>query len=168
MKYYAFYTQSLNYRLDIMHLWSFESHYLITSARNYIKFPVLHCWSENKETNYIYILRCGKCNVTKKKIIIIRVFYPRVGPSRPRRSSGYHTLLWIRGSRVRSRPGSMDFFQSVKILSMTSFGREVKSWVPCRRITARKSTSSRNESLWAKFVGLFTLYVGCDADDLRC
>ena len=29
--------------------------------------------------------------------------------SRPRWSSGYHTRLWIRGSRVRSRPGSMGF-----------------------------------------------------------
>ena len=36
------------------------------------------------------------------------------------------------------------FFQSIKILSMTSFGREVKPWVPCRRFTARKRTSSRN------------------------
>ena len=27
------------------------------------------------------------------------------------------------------------FFQSVKILSMTSFGREVKLWVPCCRFT---------------------------------
>ena len=35
---------------------------------------------------------------------------------RPRSSSGYHTRLWIRGSRVRTRPGSMDFFQSVKNL----------------------------------------------------
>ena len=35
-------------------------------------------------------------------------------------------------------------FQSVKILSMTSFGREVKPWVPCRRFTACKRTSSRN------------------------
>ena len=25
-----------------------------------------------------------------------------------------------------------------------SFGREVNPWVPCRRLTARKSTSSRN------------------------
>ena len=25
---------------------------------------------------------------------------------------GYHTCVWIRGSRVRSRPGSMDFFFS--------------------------------------------------------
>ena len=31
--------------------------------------------------------------------------------SRPRWSSGYHTLLWIRGS-LRSRPGSMDFFRA--------------------------------------------------------
>ena len=63
--------------------------------------------------------------------------------SLPRWASGYHNRLWIRGSRVRSRPGSMDFFQSVKILSMTSFGREVKPWVPCRRFTARKRTSSK-------------------------
>ena len=32
-----------------------------------------------------------------------------------------------------TRPESMDIFQSVKFLSMTSFGREVKPWVPCRR-----------------------------------
>ena len=55
------------------------------------------------------------------------------GESRPQWSNGHHTRLWIRRSRVRSRRGSMDFFQSVKILSMTSFGREVKPWVPCRR-----------------------------------
>ena len=36
------------------------------------------------------------------------------------------------------------FFQSVKILSMTSFGREVKPWAPCRRFTTRKRTSGRN------------------------
>ena len=29
--------------------------------------------------------------------------------SRPRWSSGYHTRHWIRGSRVQTRPGSMDF-----------------------------------------------------------
>ena len=65
------------------------------------------------------------------------------GSRRLRWSSGYHTGLWIGGPRVRSRPGAMDF-QSVKILSMTSFGREVKSWVPCRRFMARKRISSRN------------------------
>ena len=43
---------------------------------------------------------------------------------------------------------------------MTSFGREVKPCISCRRFTARKRTSSRNKSLWAKFVGLFTLDVG--------
>ena len=37
-----------------------------------------------------------------------------------------------------------------------------------RRFTARKRISSRNLSLRAKFVGLFMLYVGSDADDLRC
>ena len=32
--------------------------------------------------------------------------------SQPWWSSGYHTPLRIRGSRVRSRPGSMDFFRA--------------------------------------------------------
>ena len=32
--------------------------------------------------------------------------------SRPRWSSGYQTRLWIRGSRVPSRLGSMDFFRA--------------------------------------------------------
>ena len=37
-----------------------------------------------------------------------------------------------------SIPTGVDgFFQSVIILSMTSFGREIKPWVPCRRYTAR-------------------------------
>ena len=36
------------------------------------------------------------------------------------------------------------FFQSLKILRMTSFGREVKPLVPCRRFTARKRISSRS------------------------
>ena len=41
-----------------------------------------------------------------------------------------------------SNPAGVDeFFQSVKILSMTSFEREIKPWVPCRRFTARKKTS---------------------------
>ena len=53
---------------------------------------------------------------------------------RSRWSRGYHTHHKIRGSLVQTRPGSMDFFfQSVKILIITSFGREVKPWVPCRR-----------------------------------
>ena len=36
------------------------------------------------------------------------------------------------------------FFQSIKVLSMTSFGREVKPCVPCLRFTACKRTSSWN------------------------
>ena len=59
-------------------------------------------------------------------------------------SSGYHTRHWIRGSRVHTRAGSMDFFQSVKILSMTSFGREVNPLILCRKFTPRKGTSRRN------------------------
>ena len=35
-----------------------------------------------------------------------------------------------------SNPAEIDaFFQNVKILTMTSSGREVKAWVPCRRFT---------------------------------
>ena len=44
-----------------------------------------------------------------------------------------------------SNPVGVDgFFQSVKILSINSFGREVKPRVPRRRFTARKRNSSRN------------------------
>ena len=44
-----------------------------------------------------------------------------------------------------SIPAGVDgVFLSVKILSMTSFGREVKPWGPCRIFTTRKRTSSRN------------------------
>ena len=35
-------------------------------------------------------------------------------PCRPRWSSGYHTSLWIPGSRIRSQPESMDFFRAYK------------------------------------------------------
>ena len=79
-----------------------------------------------------------------------------------------HTRHWIRGSRVQTRRGSMDFFQSVKILNMTSFGREVKPLVQCRRFTARKTNSSWNYSPWAKFVGLFTLNFESDTYGLWC
>ena len=50
-------------------------------------------------------------------------------------------------SRVRSRPGSMDFFQSVKILSMTSFGSEVKPGPRVVDLRHNKRTSSRIQSL---------------------
>ena len=63
------------------------------------------------------------------KVAIYASLFSHNNPCRARWSSGYHTRLWIRGSRVRSRPRSMDFFQSVKILNKTSFGREVKSRV---------------------------------------
>ena len=46
---------------------------------------------------------------------------------------------------VGSIPAGVDgFFQSVEILSMTSFGKEVKPWVPCCKFTAHKRTSSQN------------------------
>ena len=38
-----------------------------------------------------------------------------------------------------SNPGDVDgIFQGIKILSMTSFGREVKPWFLCHRFTACK------------------------------
>ena len=44
-----------------------------------------------------------------------------------------------------SIPAGVDgFIQSVNIVSMTSFRRKVKPWVPCRRFTACIRTSSRN------------------------
>jgi hypothetical protein len=52
-------------------------------------------------------------------------------------------------------PGrSRRIFSGVKILSMASFGREVKQWVPCRRFVARKRSrrSIRGSRLFsAKF-----------------
>ena len=61
-----------------------------------------------------------------------------------------------------SNPAAVDgFFQSVKILSMTSFGREVKLLVPCHRFRARKRNSTR-------IVKLFKLTVESNTNDLSC
>ena len=50
------------------------------------------------------------------------------------------TYAFASGSEVRGfDPSRIDWFcQILKILSMTSFGREVKPWDPCRTFTARK------------------------------
>ena len=55
-------------------------------------------------------------------------------------------IILATGSEVRGfKPGrGRRIFQSVKTLSMTSIGREVRPWVPCRRFTACEGTSSRN------------------------
>ena len=57
--------------------------------------------------------------------------------------------------------------EAKKKKKMTSFGREVKPWVPCRRFMALKNLKPELEPL-SKFVGLFTLYVESGANDLRC
>ena len=57
---------------------------------------VLCTQNEHKEQLYIK-------NKSNDKLIYI---------CRPRCSSGYRAYLWIRGSWVRSRPGSMDFFKA--------------------------------------------------------
>ena len=83
-------------------------------------------------------------------------------------SRGYHTRHWIRGSRVQNPAGVDGFFQSVKILNMTSFGREVKPRVPCRRFTARKRTWSQKLEPLSKICRTFHTLCRSDADDLRC
>ena len=60
--------------------------------------------------------------------------------------SGPVVIILASGFEVRGfDPGRGRWiFQSVKILSMTFFGKEVKPWVSCRIFTSRKRTSSRN------------------------
>ena len=55
-------------------------------------------------------------------------------------------IILASGSEVRVfDPGRGRWiFSEGKIMSMTSFGREVKPWVPCRRFTVRKITPSWN------------------------
>ena len=55
-------------------------------------------------------------------------------------------IIFASGSEVHGFNPSRGrwIFQSIKILSMTSFGREIKPWVPCRTFTARKRTSNQN------------------------
>ena len=55
-------------------------------------------------------------------------------------------IILATGSEVRGiKPGRGRWdFSECKILSMTSFGKAVKPWVPCRRFTVRKRTTSRN------------------------
>ena len=63
-----------------------------------------------------------------------------------------------------SIPAGVDgFFQSVKILSMTSFGSEVKPWVPYRRFTNVKEpeaeirASEQNLSAFSRSISEATL-----------
>jgi hypothetical protein len=49
------------------------------------------------------------------------------------------SLHWTQGSRVQTRPKTMDF-KGDKIRSTPSFGGEVKPSVPCRSFTACKRT----------------------------
>ena len=105
----------------------------------------------------------GHYSISARKMMYT-VFWDRLVPTRWKTSKtqGYKVVstVWqisvdpggpvaiilATGSEIRGfKPGLVDgFFQSLKILSMSSFGREVKPWVTCRRVTARKRTSSRN------------------------
>ena len=63
--------------------------------------------------------------------------------------------------------GVDEFFESVKILSMTSFGREVEPWIPCRRFTARKKPQAEIKA-YEQNLSDFSRSDGADADDLIC
>jgi hypothetical protein len=64
------------------------------------------------------------------------------------------------GTQVRGFKPSQScwIFKSGKILSMPSFGREVKPWVPCRRFAAFKRTlnvpwkSAFRQNYWSLFL----------------
>ena len=51
-----------------------------------------------------------------------------------------HTGHWNPSSRVRTRPKPLDFSGVRKILSMPSFGGEVKESVPCPSFAACKKS----------------------------
>ena len=91
--------------------------------------------------NIVFMSRDTKSN---KNNLIAKSLIPN-NNSRPEWSRDYHTRHWIRDSRVQTRPGSMDLFQSVKILSMTSFGKEVKPWV-VKELQAEIRASEQNSS----------------------
>ena len=78
--------------------------------------------------------------ISIKHYHFLAVTFPVVDPGGP------VVIIFASGSEVRGFVPSRGpwIFQSVKILSMTSFGREVKSWALCRRFTAGKITSIRN------------------------
>ena len=88
-------------------------------------------------------ISCSR-NRALKTTMPLRIFTARV--------VSIPVVQWLSYSPLNPRfagsiPAGVDwFFQSVKILSMTSFGRQVKPWAPCRRFTARKRTSEQNLS----------------------
>ena len=79
-------------------------------------------------------------------------------------------IILATGSEVHGfNPARVDgFFQSVKMLSMASFGREVKLWVLCRRFTARKRTFKPKLEPLSEIGRTFKLTVESNANDLRC
>ena len=101
------------------------------------------CFTSWQQFMLLLILKLSTCS-TDSSLIRMSIFFGFL----PIKSTP--VVQWISYSPLDPRfdgfkPGQGRwFFQSVKILSMTSFGREVKPWVPCRRFTARKRTSSWN------------------------
>ena len=89
-----------------------------------------------------WVLQTSLKFITGVKYQLHQVFFYhiRVDPGSP------VVIKLATGSEVRGfKPGRDRWmFQSLNILSMTSFWRELKPLVPCRRYTARKRTSSRN------------------------
>jgi hypothetical protein len=67
--------------------------------------------------------------------------------------SGLVVSMLASGTRVRRfKPGrSSQVFSGVKILSMPSFGREVKPWVPCHRFALKNPCDYIEVGSKAKF-----------------
>ena len=80
------------------------------------------------------------------KLCIMKGWVEKDIPQNVRKATGsYRTYSPLEELQPGFKPDRADgFFQSVKIPSMTSFGRKVKPWVPYRRFTVCKRTSSRN------------------------
>ena len=84
-------------------------------------FHFLNKVCEKKGKSFFFLSHCVLPSLIQLKIHVIHIFID--DPSNFLNVNRH----WIPGSRVQTRPGSMDsFFQSIKILSMTFIGREVK------------------------------------------
>jgi hypothetical protein len=70
-------------------------------------------------------------------------------------SSGQHAGLWYPGLWVRSWPKPSDF-SGKKILSMPSFGREVKPFASCRRFATCKRSLNGVKASFRQNYGTFS------------
>ena len=85
-------------------------------------------------------------------------------------SGGPVVIILASGSEVRGFDLGRGrwIIYNLKMLSMTSFGREVKQWVPFLRFTARKKNLNLKLEPLSKICRIFMLTIESDANDLRC